>query len=387
MIGTKVSVISSDKQHLQEITGLLKKDPELGDISAIEGEARALDEIGEAPDVLIINGSLAENGGLDKLERLGHLHPETAFIIVSENQSPEFLLRAMRAGVREVLPSPVPDEQFHAAIARVKKRGALLGADGKVFAFIPCKGGAGSTFLAANFGYVLAGIAGRKVAFLDLNVQFGDAVLLVAEQRPATDLAVVCREIHRLDASLLAASMINVLPNYSVLAAPEDPAHAVDVKAQHVEVILRLARKNYDYVVVDLGRSFDAVSLQALDMAHMIFPVLQLNLPFVRDAKRLLGVLRSLGYPKSKINLIVNRYQRGGEITLSDVEKTLETRVFRNFPNSYQAVAASINQGVPIAKLARNDPVSKGLYELASAVAPQTARVEGGWLSRMLGRV
>lgn len=383
---TKVAVVSSDKQHLQEITSLLKGDPELGDISAIEGGARVLDEISEAPDLLIINGGLAENGGLDRLERLGHLHPETAFIIVTENQSPDFLLSAMRAGVREVLPSPVPVEQFQAAIARVKKRGALLGADGKVFAFIPCKGGAGSTFLAANFGYALAGIDGKKVAFLDFNVQFGDAVLLVSEQRPATDLAVVCREIHRLDASLLAASMISVLPNYSLLAAPEDPAHAIDVKAQHVELILKLARKNYDFVVVDLGRSFDAVSLQALDMAHMIFPILQLNLPFVRDAKRLLGVLRSLGYPKSKINLIVNRYEKGGEITLADVESTLEARVFKHFPNSYQAVAASVNQGVPIAKLARNDPVSKSLYELVRAVAPQAARTDGSWLSRMLGR-
>lgn len=383
---TKVTVVSSDKQHLQEITSLLKGDPELGDISAIEGGARVLDEISEAPDLLIINGGLAENGGLDRLERLGHLHPETAFIIVTENQSPDFLLSAMRAGVREVLPSPVPVEQFQAAIARVKKRGALLGADGKVFAFIPCKGGAGSTFLAANFGYALAGIDGKKVAFLDFNVQFGDAVLLVSEQRPATDLAAVCREIHRLDASLLAASMISVLPNYSLLAAPEDPAHAIDVKAQHVELILKLARKNYDFVVVDLGRSFDAVSLQALDMAHMIFPILQLNLPFVRDAKRLLGVLRSLGYPKSKINLIVNRYEKGGEITLADVESTLEARVFKHFPNSYQAVAASVNQGVPIAKLARNDPVSKSLYELVRAVAPQAARTDGSWLSRMLGR-
>lgn len=386
MIRTKVSVVSSDKQHLQEITSLLKGDPELGDISAIEGGARVLDEISEAPDLLIINGGLAENGGLDRLERLGHLHPETAFIIVTENQSPDFLLSAMRAGVREVLPSPVPVDQFQAAIARVKKRGALLGADGKVFAFIPCKGGAGSTFLAANFGYALAGIDGKKVAFLDFNVQFGDAVLLVSEQRPATDLAAVCREIHRLDASLLAASMISVLPNYSLLAAPEDPAHAIDVKAQHVELILKLARKNYDFVVVDLGRSFDAVSLQALDMAHMIFPILQLNLPFVRDAKRLLGVLRSLGYPKSKINLIVNRYEKSGEITLADVESTLEARVFKHFPNSYQAVAASVNQGVPIAKLARNDPVSKSLYELVRAVAPQAARTDGSWLSRMLGR-
>lgn len=383
---TKIAVVSSDKQHLQEITSMLKGDPELGDISAMEGGVRVLDEISEAPDLLIINGNLAENGGLDRLERLGHLHPETAFIVVTANQSPEFLLRAMRAGVREVLPSPIPGDQFRAAIARAKKRSGPRGANGKVYAFIPCKGGAGATFLAANFGYALAGIEGKKVALLDLNAQFGDAVLFVSQQRPTTDLAMVSREIHRLDASLLAASMVSVLPNYSLLAAPEDPAHAIDVKAHHVAAILKLARKNYDFVVVDLGCSLDAVSLQALDLADMIFPVLQLNLPFIRNAKRLLGVLRSLGYPKSKINLIVNRCGKGGEITLADVENTLGTPVFKAFPNSYRAVAASVNQGVPIAKLARHDPVSKSLNELSRAIAPQGVRTLGGWLSRRLGR-
>jgi pilus assembly protein CpaE len=383
---TKVAVVSSDKQHLQQITSMLKEDLELRDMIAIEGGARVLDEINGALDLLIINGDLAENGGLERLERLGHLHPEMAFIIVAENQSPDFLLRAMRAGVREVLPSPAPNEQLQAAIARVKKRSSLLNPDGQVFAFIPCKGGAGSTFLSANFGYALAGIVGKKVAFLDFNVQFGDAVLFVSEQRPTTDLAVVSREIDRLDASLLAASMVSVLPNYSLLAAPEDPAHAIDVKAHHVETILKLARKNYDFVVVDLGRSLDAVSLQALDLADMIFPVLQLNLPFIRDAKRMLDVLRSLGYPKSKINLIVNRCGKGGEITLADVENTLGTPVFKAFPNSYRAVAASVNQGVPIVKLARHDPVSISLNELSRAIAPQGVRTAGGWLSRRLGR-
>jgi pilus assembly protein CpaE len=169
-----------------------------------------------------------------------------------------------------------------------------------------------------------------------------------------------------------------------VLAAPEDPAHAIDVKAQHVEVILKLARRQYDVVVIDLGRSLDAVSVQALDVADMVFPVLELNLPAIHDAKRLLGVLRSLGYAQSKIKPVLNRHDRGSELTLADVEKTLGARIFRRFPSSVRAVQ-SVNQGVPIAKLARNDPMSRSLVSFADALVPQP-RAEVGWLSRMLGR-
>lgn len=385
MTTTRVTVVSSDREHLHEITGILKRAPVPCDIQGMEAPNRLPDDIGHAPDVLIINGALAENGHLDALERLGHRHPETALIVVSGDNSPDFLLKAMRAGVREVLPAPLNESDVHAAIERVKKRAAPA-ADGRIFAFISCKGGAGSTFLATNFGYVLAGAENRKVAFIDLNLQFGDAALFVSEQRPAADVAQLCREIHRLDASLLAASMVSVLPNYGVLAAPEDPGHAIDVSAKHVETILKLARKHYDYVVIDLGRSLDAVSLQALDIADLIFPVLQLSLPFVRDGRRLLGVLRSLGYAKSKINLLVNRYEKDGEIKLADLEGSMGMPVYKTIPNSYQAVVASVNQGIPIVRLARNDPVSRGLCELAHAVAPQPAREEAGWLSRMLGR-
>ena len=70
-----------------------------------------------------------------------------------------------------------------------------------------------------------------------------------------------------------------------MLAAPEDLSQALEVKAAHVEAIIKQARQMFDYVVLDVGRSIDAVSLQALDLATHVFPVLQLSLPQIRDAQ------------------------------------------------------------------------------------------------------
>ena len=383
---TRVLVISSDKKHLDEITNILKSGPELFEVSGVQGEAQALQNIKEVPDVLVVNGRLAESGGLESIERIGQLHPETAFIIVTENKSSEFLLSAMRAGVREVLPCPVPHDQFKAALTRIRQRGGSAGAEGKVFAFMSCKGGAGSTFLATNLGYALAQAEANKVAYVDLNAQFGDGVLVVSEQRPSTDIATLCREIHRLDASLLAAAMVNVMPNYGVLAAPEDPAHAIEIQPAHLGTILRLTRKSYNFVLLDLARSIDALTLQGLDVADTIFPVFQLNLPSIRDAKRLVGVLQSLGYAKSKINPIVNRFTKTSDITVADAEKSLGLSVSACIPNSYAAVQGAVNQGVPVLQFARKDPVSKSILELARALTPQPARADSGWLSRMFAR-
>jgi pilus assembly protein CpaE len=293
----------------------------------------------------------------------------------------------MRAGVREVLPSPISANNLFPAIQRIEeKRDRQTHANGKVLTFISCKGGSGATFIATNLGYALAAMEKKRVALIDLNLQFGDAALFMSEQKPLATISDVSQQIHRLDPSFLASSMLNVAPNYGVLAAPEDPAHANDVKPEHVDAILKLARRQYDFILLDVGRSLDAVSIRALDQADMIFPILQTTLPYIRDGKRLLGVFRSLDYRKDKIKLIVNRHEKSGEIKLRDLEAACGAGAFWTIPNHYEAAAASVNQGVPVLKLAKNSAISKSLRELARSLAGDEAQASQGWLSRILQR-
>jgi pilus assembly protein CpaE len=139
-------------------------------------------------------------------------------------------------------------------------------------------------------------------------------------------------------------------------------------------------------VILDVGRTLDAVTIRALDQAHQILPVIQMTLPFVRDAGRLLSAFRSLNYPKDKIRLLINRYEKGSEISLEDVARTLGITPCKTLPNSYQAVAAAVNQGRPIASFARNNPVSKSLQELAQQLTKRSEE-KGALLGRLLRRV
>lgn len=384
MSKTRITVVSSDALHLNQITRILEQDASLGEVSSMQCGAAELATIKDVPDVLIVNGGLPENGGLESLERLRLSHPEAAFIVVSDNHSPDFLLRAMRAGVREVLPTPTVGAQLPAAIGRIAPRRRVAETtEGRILAMTSCKGGSGATFFATNLAWVLATGHGKRVALIDMNLQFGDAAMYVTDQSPASNLAQVCQQIHRLDASFLASAMIEVAPDFHLLAAPDDPAHATDVKAEHVEAILKVARANYDFVIVDVGRSLDSVSLQPFDMADMIFPVVQLTLPFIREAKRLVQVFRSLDYPMSKVGLIVNRYQKNSEISLQDLERTVNAKVFKALPNCYEDVAASVNQGEPIARLAKNSPMTRALREVATSLDTVQEKNSKSWLSRL----
>ncbi len=386
----KIAVISSNKQDMENILHILQEGEHSHSVLLFEGGKEQLGAAAdqELPDLIIMESAGDGREAISALESVSQRHHDMSFIMLCEQVSAESLIQAMRIGVRDVLPAPVSPQALIEAVARIKQK--LVRAEkprhkGKVLAFIACKGGSGATFLASNLGYALAAEQGKRVALIDLNLQFGDASLFVSDKVPATTLSDVANNISRLDASFLASSLVQVLPNFGVLAAPENPAQGSDVRPEHIDALICLAAAEYDYVILDVGRNLDAVSVKALDHADLIFPVLQETLPFIRDAKRIISTLQSLGYGRDKIHLIVNRYEKGGEIQLGDVERTLGMKVFVTFQNSFEAVSASVNQGVPILKMAKRDPVSKTLLKLGHDLE-QGEREKSGWLGHLLGR-
>lgn len=385
----KIVVLSRDERHLIDLARQLRERPGTDAVDMIAGTPARLSTLADdaVPDLLIVDQPRIDDDDFDQLERLGQLFPAMAFIVLSTDLSQDFLLRAMRAGVREVLPAAPNSAMLTLALDRVaEKMGRQGSAHGRVLAFISCKGGSGSTFLATNLAYALS-TSGKRVALIDVNLQFGDASLFVSDTKPLSTLADVATQIHRLDPSFLASSMVSVTPSFSVLAAPSDPAHASDVTPAHIDAIVTLARRQYDFVVLDVGRSLDPVSVRALDHADTIYPVLQMTLPYIRDGKRLLAVFRNLDYRRDKVELIVNRHDKGSDIRLKDLEQAFDTTHLRTMPNHYDAAARSVNQGVPVTRLVPDSPLSGALMEMArtlsGAVAPAAT---GGLMSRLFRR-
>jgi len=386
----KIALLSRDERNLIDLARQLRTRPGLDEVDMIAGSPARLATLADEaiPDVLVVDQPRLDDEDLDQIERLGHLFPRLAFIVLSNDLSQDFLLRAMRAGVREVLPASPGAAALAQSLDRIaEKLGSQGGAQGKVLAFISCKGGSGSTFLATNLAYALSAGGSKRVALIDMNLQFGDASLFVSDTKPLATLSDVATQIHRLDPSFLASSMVAVTPNYGILAAPSDPAHASDVKPEHIDAIVKLARRQYDFIVLDVGRSLDPVSIRALDHADTIYPVLQMTLPYIRDGKRLLTVFRNLDYAKDKVELIVNRHDTNSDIRMKDLEEAFDTTTMRTVPNHYDAAAKSVNQGVPVTRLAPDSPLSAALMEMARKLTGEAApQAAAGLVARLFKR-
>jgi len=384
----KIVIVSRSQSQLDEIRAGLAAGGSSDTVSTLLGELAQLQPAiwSSGADAAVLDGYCSGPSELDVLESMLHRPGAPAVVLVCKNPTAEMLLAVMRTGVREVLPSPADPKALREALARAMGRngpGVSTPSKGQVLVFVSCKGGAGATFLATNLGYALAESRPVKVALLDLNLQAGDAALHVSDRVPATTLSDVVRNIGRLDGSYLAASMIPVLPNFGVLAAPGAPERALEIQPDHIDALLDVAVLHYDYVIIDASRVLDAAVVRALDRADTIYAVLQLTVPFVRDAKRLLGTFESLGYPRSRIQLIVNRHERGGELDVKDAERALDLPVAWAIPNSFRAVTSSVNQGIPILKLLPKDPVARILQTMAAAVVRPRKKGEN-WVRELL---
>lgn len=339
------------------------------------------------PDLVIIDAASFPDAASGALERMAEKFPQAAIMLLSSDRSPEYLIGAMRAGVREVLALPLSTSDLDAALDRLThKLASTQQVDGKVMAFVSAKGGAGTTFIAANLAHALSVLGQKRVLLLDLNTAFGDAALYVSDIKPARTLADVCRDVNRLDINLLESSVIHVSPSFSVLAAPAEPDPVEDLSADHIETILQLARRHYDVVIIDLGRQVSTTSVRVLDNADTIVLLMQQALPDLRGARHLLDIFGSLGYRRDKIHLLLNRFESGASLTASEIERILEHKIGTRIPNHFEAANESINQGLPILQLARSSALSKALADWVNRLIETASPVKAGIIRRIFVR-
>lgn len=338
-------------------------------------------------DVVVLDCDLESSNEIDEISRLTAGNPKLDVVLFSEFQSAENLRAALRCGVREFVSPSEGSAELSGAFDRIRaRRRVARGYRGQLLAFMSCKGGSGATFIAANFGYTLAAQTGKRVLLIDLNLQFGDAILYLSDRRPVSSVVDVVKDIERLDTALLKSAMTEILPNYSVLAAPSDPALAGDVNATAVSALLEFALTQADYVIVDLGRILDAPTIQALDRADFVHPVLQQTLPYIRDGRRMLDVFRSLGYASEKIRPILSRFDRSADVTVSDLEDALGVRIFASVANDFKVASASVNQGIPVGQMARSSTLARSFSDFASLIDEASVQTRPSWINRVLKR-
>ena len=366
----KIAVIASTPERLHELQEILERTP--GDDQFVflqrHGREIHLDRVDLfSTNILILDSEAVEADDLRLISNCTREHVNPAILYLCGKHSETELLELMRAGVTEVVNLPLFSSELREAIERIRARHYISSAyrpRGKVLSFISCKGGAGATFLAANLGYALATECHQKVLLIDLHMQYGDASFYLTDTISHSTLADIVKQ-SGLDSTVVATASLQITPDYFLLQAPESPEKAAGIQPQHIDNLLTVAIQDYDFVIVDLPLTLDALSMKALDRSDRVFPVMQPMVPYLRAMGNLLHLFSMLGYDAHKVSVLLNRTDQTLSLSMSRMEDVIQKKIDRLIPNDFIHAGESSNTGLPILKVSADSAISVSLREMA----------------------
>lgn len=338
-------------------------------------------------NVVILDAEEIDSQDLAVISACTRNSSNPAFIYLCRHFNEEQILELMRAGVSEVLRLPLNISELQTAIERIRARHYISAATlprGRIISFVSCKGGAGATFLATNLGYTLATQYDKKVLYIDLHLQYGDAAFYLSETPGKNSFADIIAQAG-LDSTVVASGSMTIAKNYYMLQAPDAIEKTSGIRPQQVDNLLTVAVQDYDFVLLDMAESFDGLTMKALDRSEQIFAVMQPILPYARAMSKILHVFTLLGYPAQKVKAVLNRMTKDSTPGQAKLEETIQKTFEWVVPNDFSNAIASANSGIPVQKLAPECALTKSLQQMAANLAGVKAELQTSFFAKLFG--
>lgn len=365
--------------------------------------ARTLEEASQTVSsgdvrMLLIGPSYSSDAAMDEIRQLHNQDPSLVLMLVAEEVTADLLRKGMRAGVSDVLESPLDEEKIEAAIEQfahdVLRRKSTAAAaapprvedgekqQGRIITISSAKGGSGKTVLATNLALVLNRFPGTKVCLVDADLQFGD-VCLVLQLEPRFTMVNAAHELHHLDGELLDSLLTEHPSGLKVLAAPLEPAFADDITTAGLMQMLDVLKENFDYVIVDTAAMLDELILSLIEKSDDVLMLVDMDLPSVKNAKLALETLRLLKFSTSNVQLVMNRSNSKAKLETKEIEGALKMEIAAAIPSD-AVVAASVNEGRPVVETDPKSKVAKGFESVAELIAGKVpeAQAKSGLFGR-----
>jgi pilus assembly protein CpaE len=307
--------------------------------------------------------------------------PSRPVVAMCEGSPNGFVRRAFEMGADDLLRLPeLPEEVGFAlqkAVARKEGGASLAGSGGSapLICVLGPKGGTGKTLVAANLGVALAR-SGRRVAAIDLDLQFGDLGLSLGlePQRTIFDLA---KSAGSIDSDKIEAYLVPHESGLGVLLAPSRPDQAAAVHVEFLREVYAALRMTYDFVIVDTPPGFTPEVIATIDSSTDLVVVGMLDSLSLKNTKLGLETLELMGYDPARIHIVLNRADSRVGITPEDVVAVLG-RHPDVFVPSDREVPRALNEAVPIVMAKPGSGVAKAFGRLSDGFSARAAAAANG---------
>lgn len=312
---------------------------------------------------------------MNRIEQVRKWSPNLAIVVALETTDLRLVRTLIRGGVLDVVSLPLQEDELLQAVLSVAQQDVADTGLAPLVAIVRPLGGGGATTLTTHLAASFAS-AGHSCCLIDGDIQSGRAteVLGMAPRRTLTDLLDAG---YAIDETLFEAVVQRHSSGLALVAAPTEiiPIEAIDL--EQMLRIVSLARRQYEFVFIDMPASLTNWSLSLLANADEIVLLTEQSLSSLRQAKRLLGLFSSVGIENSTVSIAVNRAQNKlfGTINTSDVEQALGKPVLGVLRPDEANLRVAQDQGLLVHEVRGKSGYAADIGALADKIR---ARIEEG---------
>lgn len=344
--------------------------------------------------------------------QLRDAHPQLPVVAVGRMKHAQCTLAALRAGVRDFLDLDGPNQAAQATVQQLLQRSPEPslgdGAAAPLTAILAARAGLGTSLLAAHLAWHLqlrlqdalepepAGTAADgeplDALLIDLGSPHGDSGLYL--DTPG-DFSFVdaARNLRRFDRRLASSGLARHVDGLRLLALPRQQPLPHDLAHASTDLLMLRLRQYFRHVVADLGAvaQTDLATRVAL-RANRIWVVCDQSIASVVSTVELLRQLIAQKADRSRMQLIVNRYDHRLSLDAEQISRQLQLPLLAVIPERRATLAQSVNQGRLLPARQRSEPYVQAIGCLVEAllashrVRPASTAPAGG-LGRIVQRL
>jgi pilus assembly protein CpaE len=344
--------------------------------------ARASAQVAHA-DVLVAAPSCLSQQGIRFLQQVHETYPGVIIMILAPKNGPQTPVRDLvRIGASDFVRFPAAPRTLRAALGRAldmahpRAEANARGLNGRVLTVTSPTGGCGKTFFATNLAYRLATRTGKRVALIDLDLQFGEVVTSMRLRPEYTIADLLAGETDREMTQQMREFMVSHSSGVEVLAAPKDPAQADAIGSPDITRIVAAAKELYHYVIVDTPAALTEPVLAAFDLSEQLVVLATLDLPSVKNLGVFLQTLDRLKISQEQVSLIMNKAERDVGLTTGEVQRLFPQGFIGVLPYSKE-VSRSLNTGRVVVESAPSSDVGRATSDTIRRILPDEVALDG----------
>lgn len=404
----RVIIVDDNKSTRDVVRDLIKFDSRIEVVGFASNGEEAIQVAQELkPDVAIMDINMPDMDGITATERIRKKVPFTRVVILTIQNDPNYMRRAMIAGATDFLSKPPNSDDLITAILRAgqmamedrQKAAVSLPAynldssqpgsqipfqKGKIITVYSPKGGVGCTTIATNLAIALKK-PDNKVIIVDGDLQFGDVVIFLNEQG-RNSLYDLTKRAEELDPDIIEEVITkHKSSGVDILACPPSPELADSINADQFRLVLEFLKQIYNFVIVDTASYLTETVQTALEVADYILLITSQDIPSIRSCSVFLTIAKESNL-LDRVLFVLNRYDNRIKLTPESISERLHHPIIGAIALDDRNIPYTVNRGTPFILENPNLLVSKNIHYLVDQIQKRIQQDESSPEKEFVGR-